>query len=157
MINIKEAGPVQFTPLDAEQRQATCKLMNLKNQKPGQELKYVNVSRVRDNIHPNPPKDIQRIQGDGYCLFRALCCAITGMQTGHKALCQIICDYLSQGTTYTGTDGKDYLANSQMQQDKKYRTDIELMAAAQVLDRDIFVYHKYGNTHKWLCYASNVR
>ena len=48
VINIKaQAGPVQFTPLDAKQRQATCKLVNLKNQKPGQELrKYVNVSRV---------------------------------------------------------------------------------------------------------------
>ena len=55
VINIKEAGPAQFTLLDAKQRQATCKLVNLKNQKPGQELKYVNVSRVCDNIHPNPP------------------------------------------------------------------------------------------------------
>ena len=80
-----------------------------------------------------------------------------GMQTGHKALCQIICDHLHQGTTYTAMDGQDYLANLQMQQDKKYGTDIELMAAAQVLDRDIFVYHKYGNTHKWLHYSSNVR
>ena len=79
------------------------------------------------------------------------------MQTGNKALCQIICNYLHQGTTYIGMDRQDYLANLQMQQDKKYRTDIELMAAAQVLDRDIFVYHKYGNTHKWLHYASNVR
>ena len=31
VINIKEAGPVQFTPLDAKQRQATCELVNLKN------------------------------------------------------------------------------------------------------------------------------
>ena len=107
VINIKEAGPVQFTPLDAEQRQATCELVKLKNQKPGQELKYVNVSRVCNNIHPNPPKHTQRIQGDGNCLFRALCCAITGMQMGHKALCQIICDYLCQGTFYTGMDGQE--------------------------------------------------
>ena len=84
------------------------------------------------------PKHTQRIQGDGNCLFGALCCSIMGMQAGHKALCQIICDHLCQGTTYTGMDGQDYLANSQMQQDKKYRTDIELMAAVQVLDRDIF-------------------
>ena len=55
-----------------------------------------------------------------------------GMQTGHKALCQIICDYLCQGTTYMGMDGQDYLANLQMEQDKKYGTDIELMAAAQI-------------------------
>ena len=31
VINIKEAGPVQFTPLDAEQRKRTCELVNLKN------------------------------------------------------------------------------------------------------------------------------
>ena len=31
VINIKEAGPVQFIPLDAKQRQATCELVNLKN------------------------------------------------------------------------------------------------------------------------------
>ena len=54
-------------------------------------------------------------------------------------------------------DRQDYLANLQMQQDKKYGTDIELMAVAQVLDSDIFAYHKYSNTHKWLHYASNVR
>ena len=80
-----------------------------------------------------------------------------GMQTGHKALCQIICDHLCQGTTYTGIDRQDYLSSLQMQKDKKYSTDIELMAAAQVLDRDIFVYHKYGKTHKWLHYSSNVK
>ena len=31
VINIKEAGPVQFIPLDAKQRQGTCELVNLKN------------------------------------------------------------------------------------------------------------------------------
>ena len=97
------------------------------------------------------PPSTQRIQGDDNFLFRALCCAIMGMQTGHKALCQIICDHLCQGTTYTGIDGKDYLASLQMQQDKKYGTVIELMVAAQVLDIH-FVYHKYGKTHKWLHY-----
>ena len=72
VLHIKEAGPVQFTPLDAEQRQATCELVNLKNRKPGQELKYVNVGRVCDNIHPPTPKHIQRIQGNGNCLFKGL-------------------------------------------------------------------------------------
>ena len=54
-VNVKEAGPVQFIPLDAEQRQPTCELVNLKSQKPVQELKYVNVRRVCDNIHPSLP------------------------------------------------------------------------------------------------------
>ena len=63
VINIKEAGPVKFTLLDAEQRQATCELVNLKNQKPGQELKYVNVSRVCNNIHPNPPSTHRGYRG----------------------------------------------------------------------------------------------
>ena len=31
VVNVKEAGPVQFIPLDAEQRQTTCELVNLKN------------------------------------------------------------------------------------------------------------------------------
>ena len=79
------------------------------------------------------------------------------MQTGHKALHQIICDHLCQGTTYTGIDGQDYLSSLQMQKDKKYGTDIELMAASQVLNRDIYVYHKYSKTHKWLYYSSNVK
>ena len=61
--NIKEAGPVQFTPLSAKQRQATCKLVDLKNQKPGQELKYVNVGRVCNNIHPNPPSTHRAYRG----------------------------------------------------------------------------------------------
>ena len=63
VINIKEAGPVQFTPLDAKQRQATCELVNLKNWKPGQELKYVNVGRVSNNIHPNPPSTYRGYRG----------------------------------------------------------------------------------------------
>ena len=79
------------------------------------------------------------------------------MQTGHKALHQIICDHLHQGTTYTGIGRQDYLSSSQMQKDKTYGTDIKLMAAAKVLDRDIFVYHKYSKTHKWLHYSSNVK
>ena len=63
VININEAGPVQFTPLDAKQRQATCELVNLKNQKPGQEHKYVNVGRVCDNIHPSPPSTHRGYRG----------------------------------------------------------------------------------------------
>ena len=63
VIAIKEAGPVQFTLLDAKQRQATCELVNLKNRKPDQELKYVNVGRVCDNIHPNPPSTHRRYRG----------------------------------------------------------------------------------------------
>ena len=31
VVNVKEAGPVQFIPLNAKQRQATCELVNLKN------------------------------------------------------------------------------------------------------------------------------
>ena len=63
VVNVKEAGPVQFIPLDVEQRQATCELVNLKNRKPGQELKYVNVGRVWDNIHPNPPSTHRGYRG----------------------------------------------------------------------------------------------
>ena len=63
VVNVKEAGPVQFIPLDAKQRQATCELVNLKNWKPGQELKYVNVGRVCNNIHPHPPSTHRGYRG----------------------------------------------------------------------------------------------
>ena len=58
-----------------------------------------------------------------------------GMQTGHKALHQIICDHLCQGTTYTGIDGQDNLASLQMQQDKKYSTD--------KLNKNVFFFHMF--------------
>ena len=36
-----------------------------------------------------PPKHTQRIQGDGNCLFRALCCAITGIRQGTRPFAKL--------------------------------------------------------------------
>ena len=86
----------------------------------------------------------KQITGDGNCLFCALAFAITGHQTGHKKVWQDICRYIKEHSPYTGESAPLYLQQTRMKEDKICRTDMELYAAVQLLGRDLYIYHRYG-------------
>ena len=76
--------------------------------------------------------------------------AITGWETAHLAFRQLICEHISEVGTYMNIDPHKYLKDSKMKSLKIYGTDVEIMAAAQIIGCDIYVYHTYGKSLKWL-------
>ena len=94
---------------------------------------------------------IRQIKGDGNCFFLAMSVSVTGWEVGHLAIRKLVCDHINTVGPYTKhVEGKTYINQSKMKTPTVFTTDIEIMAAAQVFGTDIYVYHMYGNSLKWL-------
>ena len=133
-----------FNPLDVSSRKAICKRLDMPFCKAD-----LNHENIGENLNNRTPK-VKTIGGDGNCLFRGLSVAITGWETSHLAFRQLICEHISEVGTYNKIDPQNYLSRSKMRSLQTYGTDIEIMAAAQIFGCDIYVYHMYGNSLKWL-------
>ena len=96
---------------------------------------------------------IRQIKGDGNFFFHAMSVSVTVWGVGHLAICKLVCDHINTVGPYTKhVEGKTYINQSKMKTPTVFATDIEIMAAAQVFGTDIYVYHTYGNSLKWLCF-----
>ena len=135
-----------FNPLTPNVRKAICDRLSMPFHKA--DLKHENIGKKLFNRNPK----VKRILADGNCLFRGLTVATTGWETCHLYIRQLICEYISDVGTYTKEDPVKYLRESKMKCAKDFGTDVEIMAAAQVLGTDIYVYHTYGSSLKWLRY-----
>ena len=147
VINVQPAGEdFIFLPLLLCHRKDICDRVCLIMRKTN-----MHHSQIGEKLGTREPR-VTHIKGDGNCLFRGLCMAITGWETGH--LKQLVCDHIHEVGPYNSRDsssGPQYLEESGMHQDTVYGTDVEIFSAAQVLSTDIYVYHKYGtNGLKWL-------
>ena len=92
----------------------------------------LNHENIGENLSNRTPK-VKTIGGDGNCLFRRLSVAITGWETSHLAFRQLICEHISEVGMYNKIDLQNYLSRSKMRSLRTYGTDIEIMAAAQIL------------------------
>ena len=106
------------------------------------------------------PQFVQIIAGyGGDCLFRSLSYLITGSQVQHKVVRTIICNYIRNGMidSYLTTSPIEYLISSQMElfEQNVWGSDVEIYAAAQLFETDIYVYSAWGNNgNKWLKFTS---
>ena len=140
-----------FWPLADSGRQKLCNKLNLNWLGP---FRHVHVG---DRLF-GPPSKIKEIGGDGNCLFRALCYAITGSEQDHLTIRFLICQHIRLNKTYTGMNGLKYLVQSKMERPMVYGTEVELMAAADMLATDIYVFHQWGlQGLKWLRYSKTDR
>ena len=147
VLGSKEGDSFEFHPLHLHHRKSICQRVSLIMRKT--EMAH---SQVGEKLEKREPR-VARVKGDGNCLFRALCVAITGWETGHMKIRQLVCDHIIDVGPYNSkdaSDGPQYLKDSGMRKDTVYGTDVEIFSAAQVLSTDIYVYHKYGNCLKWL-------
>ncbi|MCG8621127.1 MAG: hypothetical protein MJE68_03860 [Proteobacteria bacterium] len=134
----------KFRPLSIDERKAICRRLNMPFRKPD-----LNHDNIGENLGQRNPK-VKIIVGDGNCLFRAFSVAVTGWETAHLAFRQLICEHISEVGTYTKKDPTEYFSQTNMTSLGVYGSDVEIMAAAQILGCDIYVYHMYGDSLKWL-------
>ena len=149
VLKVEQSGEdFTFLPLVLTQRKAVSNRVSLI-------IRKTNIphSQVGEKLGTREPR-VTRIKGDGNCLFRGLSMAVTGWETGHLKIRQLVCDHINDIGPYNSKDASDgpkYLHQSGMHRDTVYGTDVEIFSAAQVLSTDIYVYHKYGNNGlKWL-------
>ena len=149
ILNVQQSGlDFTFLPLTFTQRKAVCDRVSLIMCKTN--IPHCQVGEKLEMREPH----VSRIKGDRNCLFRGLCMAVTGWETGHLKLRQLVCDHIDDVGPYNSknaSEGPQYLEDSGMRHDTVYGTDVEIFSTAQVLSTDIYVYHKYDNNGlKWL-------
>jgi len=79
--------------------------------------------------------DVTKVRGDGNCFFRCLSLNITGTETNHQVLRKAVVDYMKE---HNEDLPEDYLQKSKMWKDRIWATDMEISAAANFLQTDIY-------------------
>ena len=147
VVGIEKRNDFFFNPLTIQERNRLCQRTSLIHRK---HIPHTNLS---ENLGERTPR-IKSIKGDGNCFFRALSVAVTGWEVGHLLIRKLVCDHINSVGPYTkNIEGKTYLSQSKMKTSTTFATDVEIMAAAQVLGTDIYVYHTYGDKLRWLRFA----
>ena len=139
-----DANDFIFNPLTVAMRKAICVCLNMPFHK-----QHLNHENIGEELSDRNPK-VKSILGDGNCLFHALSVATTGWETSHLAFRQLICEHILEVGPYTNNDPSKYLNNMKMRSLKVFGTDVEIMAAVQIIGCDIYIYLTYGNSSKWL-------
>ena len=100
------------------------------------------------------PDSVDTIVGDCNCLYRALSLEITSAQAHHEQTREIIVDFMIKNprsfSAYLGRDLQEYLVEGGSPlQPKTWGTDVEILAAATLLQTPVVVYSAY---RRWLAY-----
>jgi len=145
IVDIQSTSGYTFNPLTIQQRKSICERTEIQYREDD-----LNLSNFGELMGTRPPK-VKTIKGDGNCFFRAISVGLTGWEVSHIKIRQLVCDHIQTYGTYTRqTEGKYYVNHNKMKKSGIYATDVEIMAAAQIFGVDIYVYHTYGGTLKWL-------
>ena len=139
-----DANDFNFNPLTVPVRKAICLCLNMLFRK-----EHLNNENIGEELSDRNPK-VKSILGDSNCLFCALSVATTGWETCDLAFHQLICEHILEVEPYTNNDPSKYLNNMKMRSLKVFGTDVDIRAAAQIIGCDIYIYHTYGNSLKWL-------
>ena len=108
-----------------------------------------NIINNTDNIKDLKTKYyIDKITGDGNCLFYSLSKMIFGNDSYYKAIRQIICDYYENSNVLDNLyekedEKKEYIAK--MRKDKEYGSVLEIQAFSNIFQIRIYQYTRYIN------------
>ena len=117
---------------------------------------------LKDQAEPVPititqaPASTVRIVGDGNCFFRALSHVITGSQEDHHILQLMVVSVRRENTLLLGSvlDSKEsmssYLERTGMETPTVWATEVELFAAATMLNTVIYTYAPAGPVYTLL-------
>lgn len=106
-------------------------------------------------------RQIDSIKGDGNCFFRALSKVIYGNQNYYDDVRQAVVDVLEKYPKEfeAFTDGPLAQHIHEMRQDKTWATQVEIYAAATLLNRDIYILSpdQTGKKYRWLLFQPQVK
>ena len=97
------------------------------------------------STHSKPlgtPSKLIQIVGNGNCLFRTLSYAVTGGQIDYTRVRAQIINHMNSSLD-------SYLVSGQMTRNIVRVKGIEILSASSLLATDIFLYTRFGDTHKW--------
>ena len=95
------------------------------------------------------PESVFSIRGDGNCLFRSISYILTGYQEYFAVMREGICNYVLNHYSDLKpfcefANGHEYLKAKGMRNDGVWGTEIEILATANMAQRDVVVFNKNG-------------
>ena len=97
-------------------------------------------------LGPPNPYTIKSIQGDGNCLFRSFSDVLTGVENQHMKIDEtIICHIYTIGHLIIGphineTSVHEYIHQTQMDKDKTWGTNVEILVFSHFLQTSLLSY-----------------
>ncbi|XP_052276203.1 uncharacterized protein LOC127875286 isoform X2 [Dreissena polymorpha] len=104
-------------------------------------------------LRDTEPLATESIIGDGNCFFRSLSYIITGSESQHFQVRKAVCAHMHvipiQKVMHSPCQIHEYLMTSKMEQIGQWATEVEIFAAANLLQSNIYMYTKVGVNWKW--------
>ena len=150
---VQPPQPLAFTRLTPQTQAEVRPLLNIFRFC----LSKVHIFRIGRLLKPFVHAHTQEIAGDGNCLFRVISYAVCNSEQYHPQVWREICNFIE---TYnhdlkllikTG-EGKKYVESSGMCQLATWGTEVEILAAAKIIHRDVYTYMQ-GTWQRFACKA----
>lgn len=98
---------------------------------------------------------VTNIGGDGNCFFRCLSFLITNTEENHAVLRQLTVQAIQQSHLHSATQTvEEYIQLTKVDSVNVWSTEVEVLAAASLLQTDIYTYALHGHCWKWLRYPA---
>lgn len=141
--------PFSFFPVDEDWQYARCSSLALPLPLSGHPTQLqVCVSNLTPPLNPVP------IIGDGNCFFRAISHVLSGNEDHHRQFRDVLCTFTAKNCAsfaqYTdcGRD-LDHIVSTNMRKDRVWATQVEVYAAATLLNTSVYVFMKTGPVLAW--------
>ena len=150
---MKQDAPTIYTfhPTMLQSHKNISSLMHIAKTEPDCTTKFNGFS----NPLIGPPKKIHRISGhDNNCYFQAISFAISGNESYHSYVQEAICNFITLfdynlSPFLQEGEGEDYAAANKMQKSSMWAMEMEVLANAKMLHKDVYTWYK----GQWLHYS----
>ncbi|XP_063435688.1 uncharacterized protein LOC134716608 [Mytilus trossulus] len=137
-----------FNPIDYYTKKKLCNILDIKS-------KFVLKNPLMPAHNIGTPLKSKQITADGNCLFRAISYAVSNRQENFKQirneLVRHILRHSHQFNSFLDSETvNEYMKRTNMIEDNVWGTELEIIAAADLLKTDIFTYLE----GKWIKYSS---
>lgn len=156
LIHVEDSNIVQFFPVDFVWAKEIATTLNLSHSTHISTFNSVNyTAAITCGISANPSK-VHHIQGDGNCFFRCLSYLITHSEEQHHIVRDLTVRALNRSHLRSNSQTvQQYIDTSKMNCINTWATEVEIMAAASLLQTDICVFALCGVEWKWLRYPAS--
>ena len=104
--------------------------------------------QIPGNAEPSMSKSIEK---DGNSLFRALSFWLTGSEESHLRVRSLIVQYILEHYELLGVE-ENYIEEENMECRGVPGTDVEVQAAANMMDTRIFIFRQEGQIWQWMSF-----
>ncbi|XP_062589569.1 uncharacterized protein LOC134251199, partial [Saccostrea cucullata] len=139
-----------FIPLTIATKRELCNVLHISSKQ---------VCKKQSDVVYNmgPPKETKSIEEDGNCLFRAISYAVSNRQQYYHKVRGAVVNHIKKTDALKSflrpefQSVEQYIQMSKMENDKTWGTELEILAAADLLKTDIFTFLNGS----WIKYSSS--